>query len=108
MLRGISRSYVMNELSKKLGLQVIEKNIEPYDVYDADEAFITGTPFCMLPVTSLNHIKIGEGKVCKIYTNLLKEWSQTNKVDIKKQIQNWDNNTSKQKKNNLATPYKFK
>ena len=61
MLRGISRSYVMNDLSKKLGLQVIEKNIEPYDVYDADEAFITGTPFCMLPVTSLNHIKIEEG-----------------------------------------------
>ena len=73
MLRGISRSYVMNDLSKKLGLQVIEKNIEPYDVYDADEAFITGTPFCMLPVTSLNHIKIGEGKVGKIYTTLLKE-----------------------------------
>ena len=108
MLRGISRSYVMNELSKKLGLQVIEKNIEPYDVYDADEAFITGTPFCMLPVTSLNHIKIGEGKVGKIYTTLLKEWSQINKVDIKKQIQNWDNNISNQKKNNLATPYKFK
>ena len=108
MLRGISRSYVMNDLSKKLGLQVIEKNIEPYDVYDADEAFITGTPFCMLPVTSLNHIKIGEGKVGKIYTTLLKEWSQINKVDIKKQIQNWDNNISNQKKNNLATPYKFK
>ena len=108
MLRGISRSYVMNELSKKLGLQVIEKNIEPYDVYDADEAFITGTPFCMLPVTSLNHIKIGEGKVGKIYTTLLKRWSQINKVDIKKQIQNWDNNISNQKKNNLATPYKFK
>ena len=98
MLRGISRSYVMNDLSKKLGLQVIEKNIEPYDVYDADEAFITGTPFCMLPVTSLNHIKIGEGKVGKIYTTLLKEWSQINKVDIKKQIQNWDNNISNQKK----------
>lgn len=108
MLRGISRSYVMNDLSKKLGLQVIEKNIEPYDVYDADEAFITGTPFCMLPVTSLNHIKIGEGKVGKIYTTLLKEWSKINNVDIKKQIQNWDNNISNQKKNNLATPYKFK
>ena len=108
MLRGISRSFVMNELSKKLGLQVIEKNIEPYDVYDADEAFITGTPFCMLPVTSLNHIKIGEGKVGKIYTSLLKEWSQTNKVDIKKQIQNWDKSISNQNKSNLATPYKFK
>ena len=107
MLRGISRSYVMNELSKKLGLQVIEKNIEPYDVYDADEAFITGTPFCMLPVTSLNHIKIGEGKVGKIYTSLLDEWSKKNKIDIKKQIQDWDKE-SKFQKTKLATPYKFK
>ena len=59
MLRGISREYVMKELCKKLGFNVVEKNIEPYDVYDADEAFITGTPFCMLPVTSLNSFKIG-------------------------------------------------
>ncbi len=108
MLRGISRSYVMKELCEKLDLEVIEKNIEPYDVYDADEAFITGTPFCMLPVTSLNHINIGEGKVGKIYTSLLNEWSQINKVDIKKQIQNWDKNISNQKKSNIVTPYKFK
>ena len=58
MLRGISRSYVMNELCEKLKIKSIEKNIEPFDVYDADEAFITGTPFCMLPVTSLNSIKL--------------------------------------------------
>ena len=61
----------------------------------------------MLPVTSLNHIKIEKEKLVN-YTTLLKEWSQINKVDIKKQIQNWDNNISNQKKNNLATPYKFK
>ena len=48
MLRGISRDYVMNELCKQLKIKVIEKNIEPYDVYDADEAFISGTPFCIL------------------------------------------------------------
>ena len=45
MLIGISRSYVMNELCEKLKIKSIEKNIEPFDVYDADEVFITGTPF---------------------------------------------------------------
>ena len=44
MLRGISRSYVMETLCKKMKIPVIEKNIEPYDVYNADEAFMTGTP----------------------------------------------------------------
>ena len=81
MLRGISRDYVMNELCKQLKIKVIEKNIEPYDVYDADEAFISGTPFCILPVTSLNNVKIGSGKVGKVFQH-----SCHNGVKIKKLI----------------------
>ena len=45
MLRGISRDYIMKVVGPELGFNVIEKNIEPYDVYTADEAFMTGTPF---------------------------------------------------------------
>ena len=55
----------MDVLCKKLKIPVIEKNIEPYDVYSADEAFMTGTPFCMLPVLSLNNVKIGNVKLEK-------------------------------------------
>ena len=106
ILRGISRSYVMNELCRKLKIKAIEKNIEPFDVYEADEAFITGTPFCMLPVTSLNSIKIGNGKVGKTFEKILKLWSKEQKVDIKKQIQNWDK-VSKKNKTRTTTPYKF-
>ena len=62
ILRGISRDYVLETLCEQLNLEKEEKDIEPYDVYSADEAFMTGTPFCMLPVTSLNSIKIGNGK----------------------------------------------
>ena len=50
VLRGVSREYVMNELCSELNIPVIEKNIEPYDVYNADEAFMTGTPFCIYPL----------------------------------------------------------
>jgi branched-chain amino acid aminotransferase len=49
ILRGISRDYIF-ELGKALGIPVVEKNIEPYDVQTADEAFYTATPFCLLPV----------------------------------------------------------
>lgn len=105
MLRGISRSYVMKEICTKLKIKVLEKNIEPYDVYDADEAFITGTPFCMLPVTSLNNVKIGDGRVGKVYKKILSHWGKNLKVDIEKQIKNWDkNNINKLKK---VSPYKF-
>ena len=110
ILRGISRSYVMNELCINLGIPVLEKNIEPYDVYDADEAFMTGTPFCMLPVTSLNNVKIGGGQVGKIYKKILKNWSEKNKVDIEQQIKNWDkkSKTKISQTDNTITPYKFK
>lgn len=90
VLRGISRAYIMNELAPQLGLRVLEKNIEPYDVSQADEAFMTGTPFCLLPVTSLNGVPIGKGQVGDITRLLLKTWSEHVGVDIVRQIQGWD------------------
>ncbi len=90
ILRGISREYIYEIYD------FVEENIEPYDVYEADEAFITGTPFCMLPVTSLNGIQIGDGKPGMIYESLLGMWSDNMGVDIKKQIQDWDNDIDKQ------------
>ena len=105
ILRGISRDYVMNNLCKKLKIQIHEKNFEPYDVYAADEAFMTGTPFCMLPVTSLNGLKIGDGIRGKIFNKLLSKWSENVGLDIELQIKNWD----KKNKKNISgiTPYKF-
>ena len=107
ILRGISRDYVMNTLCPQLELPMIEKNIEPYDVYTADEAFMTGTPFCMLPVTQLNGVPIGSGKVGQGYNSLIKQWSENTEVDIIKQIRNW-NAVDLEKKIDASTPYRFK
>ena len=65
----------MEELCPSLGIDCIEKNIEPYDVYTADEAFITGTPFCM-PVTSLNSLEIGDGSVGPIFSKIINHWER--------------------------------
>ena len=108
ILRGISRDYVLNTLCEQLGFEKFEKDIEPYDVYSADEAFMTGTPFCMLPVTSLNNIKIGKGKRGKIFSQLLSKWSNNVGIDIEKQIKNWNAKDKKQKNKNYFSPYKFK
>ncbi len=107
ILRGISRQYVMEELCPQLGLKVIEKNIEPYDVYTADEAFMTGTPFCMLPVVKLNGLKIGTGKVGEVYKSLLKTWSDNTGVDISMQIKKWNAEEIKSKIDS-PSPYSFK
>ena len=106
ILRGISREYVINELCPSLNLKVLEKNIEPYDVYTADEAFMTGTPFCMLPVTSLNQLKIGDGFVGPIFKRLLDCWGKNVDVDISKQIKQWGSPNNTQ--GNAPTPYQFK
>ena len=71
ILRGISREYVISDLCPELSIPVVEKDIDPYDVYAADEAFMTGTPFCMLPVTSLNGLLIGDGKVGEIFSKII-------------------------------------
>jgi branched-chain amino acid aminotransferase len=104
ILRGISRQYIIDELGPELGIKVIEKNLEPYDVYTADEAFMTGTPFCMLPVTSLNGISIGNGEVGAVFKKILNKWSLNVNVDIEKQIKSWKSDL----KVSSPTPYKFK
>lgn len=108
ILRGISRDYVMNVLCNELGMPIIEKNIDAYDVYNADEAFITGTPFCMLPVTSLNGLDIGDGKVGSQFSALIAQWSSNTGTDIIGQIKNWNTEDEKREHGKGPSPYKFK
>jgi branched-chain amino acid aminotransferase len=107
ILRGVSRAYVMEEIASQLGMPVAEKNIDPYDVYTADEAFMTGTPFCMLPVTQLNGLLIGDGQVGKGFKALLGCWSQNVGIDIEAQIKGW-NATDVTSDSDAPTPYRFK
>jgi len=108
ILRGISRAYIF-ELAKQLRLECIEKNIEPFDVYEADEAFITATPFCILPVATLNKRIIGKQFRIVInrivINNLIYQWSENVGVDIVKQIKEWD---KENKKEECTSPYQFK
>ena len=39
---------IVNDIAPSLGIEVIEKDIEPFDVYESENA-ITSTPFCVLP-----------------------------------------------------------
>jgi branched-chain amino acid aminotransferase len=53
VLAGVSRQTVM-ELAGELDINVVEDDLPPYDAYNADEAFITSTSFCLCPVRSFN------------------------------------------------------
>ena len=105
VLRGISRAYIF-ELAQQLGLVCIERNIGPYDVLMADEAFMTGTPFCMLPVTKLNHVPIANGKMGKVTKMLLDKWSENVGVDIAAQIKQYSKDTKRDVRKQ-PSPYQF-
>ena len=107
ILRGISRSYVI-EIAKGMGIEVREQNLEPYDLYCADEAFLTGTPFCILPTTHLNGLPIGSGKMGPMTKELLEVWSKNVKLDIVQQIKNYGAIVGGSPDNNAPTPYRFK
>ena len=87
ILPGISRETVI-ELANELRIPFIEKDFQVYDVCNADEAFESTTPFCLMPVTRINNITIGDGKPGPVCFRLLKVWGEKVGVDIVAQIQN--------------------
>ena len=84
-LQGVSR-LTISELAESLGLPVIEDNIQPYDVYNADEAFLCSTPYCILPVGSVDQRKIGDAVPGPITNQLLAAWSERVGMDIVDQL----------------------
>ena len=104
VLRGITMQTVIKDLAPKLNIDIVQKNLEPFDVYEADEAFLTSTPFCLIPAVKLNGLKIGDGKPGKITQSLLKKWGEIVEVDIVGQIKAWDKNAEE---NDAPSPYKF-
>ena len=81
ILNGISRQTVI-ELACEIGVPVYERDISLYDVYSADEAFFTTTSYCMLPVSRLNGISIGNEIPGCLTKRLLCLWSEKVGVDI--------------------------
>ena len=63
-LDGITRSVVI-ELAAQMGLTCEEKTLAPYDLYTADECFLTGTGAELIPVREIDGraLKRGPGDV---------------------------------------------
>ncbi|MEO8478708.1 MAG: branched-chain-amino-acid transaminase [Gemmatimonadota bacterium] len=59
ILRGVTRDAVL-EIAAELGIPVREELLNRYDVYTADEAFLTGTASEVVPVRSLDGRVIGD------------------------------------------------
>jgi len=61
ILPGITRNTVIH-LARDMGYKVIEENMPREALYIADEVFFTGSAAEISPISSIDGIKIGEGK----------------------------------------------
>jgi len=73
-----------------LHLQVFPGALGGHVSHMVDELWLTGTPFCMLPVVSLDGKPIGDGKPGPMYRQTLQKWNELVGLDIAQQIQAWD------------------
>jgi branched-chain amino acid aminotransferase len=62
VLPGISRETAI-ELARQLGITVHERDVDLFDAYNADEAFLTSTSLCVCPVRSFNGVEPRAGQV---------------------------------------------
>jgi branched-subunit amino acid aminotransferase/4-amino-4-deoxychorismate lyase len=85
ILAGISRQTVI-ELAAKRGIPFAERDLQLYDVLRADEAFLSSTPYCLMPVTKVNGIPVNMGKIGQTYRHLLTAWGDEVGLDIEAQI----------------------
>lgn len=85
-LEGVTRNVAMS-LARDMGLQVEERIFNRYEVYIADECFLTGTAAEIVPVVKVDGRVIGDGqpgKVTRELVNRFRKFTQTAGTPIDK------------------------
>jgi branched-chain amino acid aminotransferase len=70
ILRGVTRDIII-ELAAEAGLTVREEPLNRYDIYTADEAFLTGTAAEIAPIRSLDGREVGAGPIGPVTGTLM-------------------------------------
>ena len=78
-LYGITRGVVI-ELAREEGLTVAEPNLTRYDLFNADECFLTGTGAELIPIVKIDGRIIGAGKPGPITRRLVDKYHALTKV----------------------------
>jgi branched-chain amino acid aminotransferase len=78
-LYGITRATVM-ELARESGLAVSEPNLTRYDLFNADECFLTGTGAEIIPVVKIDGRVVGSGKPGPVTEKLVHQFRELTKV----------------------------
>ncbi len=73
VLEGVTRGAVM-ELARRAGIETVERRMSRYDVFTADECFLTGTAAEIIPVVIVDRRVIGDGRPGPVTKALLEKF----------------------------------
>jgi branched-chain amino acid aminotransferase len=72
ILLGITRDTVIKLAQDELGIETVERKVEPGELYTADECFLTGTAAHLTPVGEIDDRQIANGEIGEITKKLQK------------------------------------
>ena len=85
VLEGITRGTVL-DLAGGLGLATAECDLDLFDAYTADEAFLTSTSLCICPISSVNGATVGdESPPGPVTSRLMRAFSDLAGMDFEEQ-----------------------
>jgi len=76
ILVGVTRNVVMELSHEKLGIKIVERNFPRYDLYSADEVFLTGTGAEVIAGVKIDGRVIGKGVCGPITKQLIKHFRE--------------------------------
>ncbi|MGB9610405.1 MAG: branched-chain amino acid transaminase, partial [Bryobacteraceae bacterium] len=76
ILEGITRASVIELARRELHMEVIERPIDRTELYACEELFLTGTAVEIAPVTRVDHIPVGSGRIGPLTAHLRELYSQ--------------------------------
>ena len=77
-LEGITRNMVL-ELARKEDLKIYETKLTSYDIYNADEVFVTGSGAGIIAVTEVDKREVSDGKMGPVTRKLLNLYAEETK-----------------------------
>ena len=75
-------------LAKQFGIETVEANFTPYDLYTAAEAFLASTSPTIVPVRTVNGASIGQAAPGPMTLRLIAAWNKMVGIDIVDQALN--------------------
>lgn len=84
---------VVKELAAISNIPFVTRPLTVPEFHSSDEAMLTSTSICMLPIVECDGKPIGSGQPGPVYRRLLAAWSEFVGVDVAEQARRFANRT---------------